>query len=200
MVYYVISSPKDKESWPRLSHALEDAAEARLPTLVLLEDLEQFLSDASEMQNILNTLDGLATPDNPAGTLLLATTNAPDKIDDRIMKRPGRMDVLVEVGAIESEDIARRFLMRYLGPSYSDALNGFLPEIMGQTGTHVQQAALMAAMRALEEERMDIRLEDLTWAHQVLLEGRQAAGDLKSCEVPTGLREPAFFHSRKKEK
>ena len=94
----------------QLAYALRSSADSRLPTLILVEDFEMFVSDPLELQLVLNTLDGVATPDNPAGTLLLATSNDPEKIDPRIRDRPGRIDVLIEIGPVEDTGLAIRFL------------------------------------------------------------------------------------------
>ena len=54
----------------------------------------------------LGFLDGTDTPRNPAGTYLIATTNYPRKIDKRILKRPGRIDRVIAVGALRSRAAA----------------------------------------------------------------------------------------------
>ncbi len=76
-----------------------------------------FVSSAPELQTVLNILDGVATPDNPAGTLLLATSNDPEKIDQRIRDRPGRIDAIIELGLVEDTELAIRFLQHFLGPA-----------------------------------------------------------------------------------
>src|SRR5258708_20465748 len=86
LVFYVCAPPKNRgaTSWQQLSYALRGAVDSHLPTLVLVEDFEMFVSDPQELQLVLNTLDGVATPDNPAGTLFLSTSNDPDIIHNRI--------------------------------------------------------------------------------------------------------------------
>jgi SpoVK/Ycf46/Vps4 family AAA+-type ATPase len=54
----------------------------------------------------LGFLDGTNTPRNTAGTYLIATTNYPRKIDRRILKRPGRIDRVIAVGALRSRAAA----------------------------------------------------------------------------------------------
>src|SRR5260221_7828173 len=100
LVYYVCAPPYNRNSsaWQHLTNTLHMAAESRIPTLVLVEDFEVFVSNPSEQLSVVNTLDGVATPDNPAGTLLLATSNDPERIDQRIRDRPGRIDALIEIG------------------------------------------------------------------------------------------------------
>jgi hypothetical protein len=157
LVYYVLASKKPEHSWDLLSYALTSAAQSKLPTLVVVEDLEQFISGATDPQRVLNTLDGVETPDNPAGTLLLATSNAPEKIDGRIKDRPGRIDLMIEVGPIAEETLASRFLQRHLRSAYNHETHGkFAAKLVNQTGSHVQQVCLLAAIHALDENRTDI--------------------------------------------
>ena len=54
----------------------------------------------------LGFLDGANTPRNPAGTYLIATTNYPRRIDKRVLKRPGRIDRVIAVGALRSRAAA----------------------------------------------------------------------------------------------
>ena len=41
---------------------------------------------------VLNVLDGAEAKENAQGTMLIATTNYPEAIDERVLKRPGRLD------------------------------------------------------------------------------------------------------------
>src|SRR5262249_23149706 len=58
LVYYVCAPThsRNTSSWQQLSHALHLAADSHLPTLILVEDFELFVSNPTEMQLILNTL------------------------------------------------------------------------------------------------------------------------------------------------
>src|SRR5579859_7789959 len=151
-VIYVSAAKKAQHSWETLSQAMSGAAASRLPTLIVAEDFEQFVSDAEDFQRVLNTLDGVATPDNPAGTLILATTNDPQSIDPRIRDRPGRIDLMIEINLIDREDLVVRFLQRFLGTAYSEQEHASLaPALLKQTGSHIREVCLLAAIRSLEE-------------------------------------------------
>ena len=78
-VCFICAPPNSRNSnaWQNLTNALHLAAESKLPALILVEDFEMFVSSATDLQNVLDILDGIGTPDNPAGTLLLATSNEP---------------------------------------------------------------------------------------------------------------------------
>src|ERR1700694_3272317 len=102
-----------------------------------------FVSDPHELQLVLNTLDGVATPDNEAGTLLLATSNDPEKIDQRIRDRPGRIDILIEIGLVEDTELAIRFLQHFLGNAYREAEHAPLaPLLLKQPGSHFREVCI----------------------------------------------------------
>src|SRR5207248_3626821 len=98
----------------------QQAAESKIPALMLVEDFEMFVSSTSDLQNVLDILDGVGTPDNPAGTLLLATSNEPERIDARIRDRSGRIDAIIELGLVEEVELAIRFLKHFLGSAYRE--------------------------------------------------------------------------------
>lgn len=193
-VVYVFTTDQKGRSWQRLAAALRSAATSQLPTLVLVEDFEQFLADADEPQQVLNLLDGITTPDNPKGTLLLATSNAPDEIDPRIKDRPGRIDALIEVGPAREETLVIRFLQRFLGEAYSEADHApVAADLLGQTGSHLREVCLQAAIHALETDQPTIRADDLRWAHEAILKGRASAADPERSTLPPAKKRGAFF-------
>lgn len=179
-VYYVCPPPynRNTSAWQQLTYVLQMAAESRLPTLILVEDFELFVSNPSELQQVLNTLDGVATPDNPAGTLLLATSNDPEKIDQRIRDRPGRIDALIEIGLVEDTDLAIRFLKHFLGSAYNEKEHApVASQLLKQPGSHFREVCLAAAMRALERGSTEVTSEDLLWAQDTILTGRAIAAE-----------------------
>jgi len=196
LVYYVCAPAHTRSttSWQQLSHALRLAAESRLPTLVLVEDFELFVSNPTEMQLVLNTLDGVATPDNPAGTLLLATSNDPEKIDLRIRDRPGRVDVLIEVGLVEDLPLACRFLRHFLGSTYDEQEHASVAQtLLKQPGSHFREVCIAGSMRALDQNRTAVLAEDLHWAHDMILTGRTLAAEAERfVPLPTRQRGSYF--------
>lgn len=180
LVYYVCAPAHNRSttSWQQLAHALHMAAESQLPTLVLVEDFELFISNPTELQLVLNTLDGVATPDNPSGTLLLATSNDPERIDPRIRDRPGRIDVLIEIGLVETEDLAQRFLKHFLGNAYNEQEhNPITSTLLKQPGSHFREVCIAGSMRALDQNRSEILAADLLWAHEMIMTGRALAAE-----------------------
>ena len=176
-VFYVCASPSRNASpWGQLSTALTMAAESRVPSLILVEDFELFVSNQPEMQQILNTLDGTATPDNPAGTLLLAATSDPEKIDLRIRDRTGRIDVIIEISLVEDIEQATRLLSHFLGESFREEVHApVAPRLLKHPGSHFREVCVTATMRALDQARSEILADDLLWAHESIMAGKDAA-------------------------
>ena len=176
-VFYVCASTaRNAGPWQQLSYALNMAAESQVPTLVLVEDFELFVSNTQEMQQILNTLDGTATPDNPAGTLLLAASSDPERIDQRIRDRTGRIDVIVEIGLVDDLELATRLLVHFLGDAYREEEHAPIAQkLLKQPGSHFREVCIAAALHALEEGRSEVRADDLLWANDVILAGKDVA-------------------------
>lgn len=196
LVFYVCAPPKNRgtTSWQQLSHALRSAAESRLPALILVEDFEMFVSDPHELQLVLNTLDGVVTPDNPAGTLLLSTSNDPEKIDQRIRDRPGRLDVLIEIGPVEGVELAIRFLQHFLGSAYREEEHAEIASLLlKQPGSHFREVCIAGSMHALEKDRSEVLREDLLWAHDAILNGRAAAAQWERFAPTSARKRGGFF-------
>ena len=199
LVFYLFASDKEGRSWRSLLYALTSAAESKLPTLIVIEDLEMFIEDTHNPQRILNILDGVETPDNPAGTLLLMTTNDSDKIDGRLKDRPGRIDSIIHVGPIEEEELVLRFLRRYLEDDYREDIHAPTAKtFFGQTGSHLQQVCLQAAIHSLELDRDEILAEDLLWAHKAILQGREIASDPTKVASPSTKQRGRYFSKEQK--
>jgi SpoVK/Ycf46/Vps4 family AAA+-type ATPase len=79
------------------------AGAQKRPCIVMVEEMDMLVRPSSAA---LGFLDGTDSPRNPAGTYLIATTNYPRKIDRRILKRPGRIDRVIAVGALRSRAAA----------------------------------------------------------------------------------------------
>lgn len=139
-------------------------------------------------------LDGIATPDNPAGTLLLATSNEPEKIDQRIRDRTGRIDVLIEIGLVEDIGLARRMLAHFLGNAYREEEHAQIaPGLLKHPGSHFREVCLAALMRALQEGRTDITGADLLWSHEAILMGQASAEESERFTPTTTRRRGSYF-------
>ena len=193
LVFYV-GAPTRNSAWGQLSYALRLAGESRLPTLVLVEDFELFIANPPDLQQALNMMDGIGTPDNPAGTLLLATSNEPEKIDQRIRDRTGRIDVLIEIGLVEDADLARRMLAHFLGDAYREEEHApVASQLLKHPGSHFREVCLASIMRALQEGRSEVSAEDLLWSHEAILVGQASAEESERFTPTTTRRRGSYF-------
>jgi hypothetical protein len=77
-------------------------SKAKMPTLIILEDAESTLPWGSA--GVLNFLDGVNQPKTEKGCYMILTTNFPQRIEPRILKRPGRIDKVIKFGALNEEN------------------------------------------------------------------------------------------------
>jgi energy-coupling factor transporter ATP-binding protein EcfA2 len=160
VVVYVSGADDDGASFHKIHHALNVVANAGYPVLLIVEEIDVYLRK-DDKARILNVLDGLESPNNPRGALLLATTNYPEVIDERIAKRPGRMDRILVIPPIQDEDLARQMLRHYMGPQWQDSHATVVPHLVGQTGAFVREIALHARMLAAHNRQTVVDLSTL---------------------------------------
>jgi energy-coupling factor transporter ATP-binding protein EcfA2 len=85
--------------------------EPERPLVVIFEDIDAIASEGSWTTSmILNLLDGIKQIDN---VVYIATTNHPDKLEDRITNRPSRFDRRYEV-ELPNEDVRRAYIQNKL--------------------------------------------------------------------------------------
>ena len=198
-VCFICAAPNSRNSnaWQNLTNALHLAAESKLPALILVEDFEMFVSSATDLQNVLDILDGIGTPDNPAGTLLLATSNEPERIDARIRDRSGRIDAIIELGLVEEVELAIRFLKHFLGSAFREEEHAPLAsQLLKQPGSHFREVSIAAILRAMEQNRKDVSGEDILWAHETILTGKTIAAESERY-TPTPIHKRGGYFGRK---
>lgn len=89
-----ISNIDELDWYNSIVHSLRNIEPER-PLIVILEDVESIAGDNSySISALLNVLDGVKQIDN---VVYLATTNYPEKLQDRITNRPSRFDRRYEV-------------------------------------------------------------------------------------------------------
>lgn len=80
-------------------------AKYNLSTICILEDAESGLQRAEG--GLLNFLDGVDQPVNHKGAYVIMTTNYPQKIEPRILQRPGRVDQIFMFGNLKGEYVLK---------------------------------------------------------------------------------------------
>lgn len=120
------------------------------PAIVFIEDIDTHahIADKDAVSWILEKFDGVSTKGTEI--MILMTTNNPDQIV-KGMLRPGRMDAVVEIGALDTEGIER--LTKALVPTelleetidwehVGKAAEGFLPAFLREMIDRAKRYAL----------------------------------------------------------
>jgi predicted AAA+ superfamily ATPase len=194
IVVYVSGSDRDGASFEKIQRAFQAVAAARYPTLLIVEELDAYLH-GDDKARILNVLDGVESPNNPQGSLLLATTNYPEAIDERIAKRPGRLDRIYVIPTIQDENQAESMLRHYMSDRWRDEYLDILPRLVDQPGAFVREVALQARMLAAHERRTEIDVEMLHKSVDNLLYQMRADKDFLAQRRPMGLTTPRPIRS-----
>ncbi len=173
LVIYISSARKTSNeeeyttSFSKIERALESAAASSVPTLILLEELDAYLHE-DEKALVLNVLDGSEAPVNLKGTLLVSTTNYPEAIDERVLKRPGRLDRVFIVPEVKTELDAVQMLKRYLGTMWNDDFKAFAAELVGYPGAFIREVAIYALTQVAQDDLPDLPLPMLEKSYKAL--------------------------------
>ena len=186
VVVYVSGADRDGASFDKIQRALQAVTTARYPVLLIVEELDAYLQ-GDDKARVLNVLDGVESPNNPRGALLLATTNYPEAIDERISKRPGRLDRIFVIPTIQDEAQAEAMLRHYMREQWQDDHIGVVPDLIHQPGAFVREVALHSRMLAAHEHRLDVTFDMLESSVQSLLRQMNAERDFLTQRRPISL-------------
>jgi transitional endoplasmic reticulum ATPase len=122
------------------------------PCIIFLEDVDEIASGEqrdSQMNKILNTLDGVQTKGNDLTVIF--TTNHPSKINSAL-RRPGRIDVMVKFENCEPETISEIYKMYFNGIPGSEQLDykhlaTTTPNVQGAVVAEIAQRSVKLAKK-----------------------------------------------------
>jgi DNA polymerase III delta prime subunit len=157
---YISSADSDGSSFWKIQRALYVAADSQKPTLIILEELDAYLSN-DEKALILNVLDGSESFENEAGTLLISTTNYPEAIDERVMKRPGRLDRIFIIPETRTVGDAELMLKKYVGEMWRDEHIAVAEKLVGYPGAFIREVAIYSLTQLVNEEANELTVERL---------------------------------------
>ncbi len=186
VVVYVSGADRDGASFEKIQRALQAVAAARYPVLLIVEEIDAYLQ-GDDKARVLNVLDGVESPNNPKGALMLATTNYPEVIDERIAKRPGRLDRVFVIPTIEDEAQAERMLRHYMSEQWHEDHVDIVPLLVHQPGAFVREIALHARMLAAHEHQTEVTLELLEQSVASLATQLEAGSDFLTRRRSMGL-------------
>lgn len=134
---------KDADSLHRYSKIISKlrSIEPNRPIIVILEDLDAILADGNWITStVLNLLDGVKQVNN---VVYIATTNYPEKLEDRIIDRPSRFDRRYEI-KLPNSDIRREYLKHKLSKNYLETIDieKWVSETDGMSLSHLKELVI----------------------------------------------------------
>lgn len=116
-------------------------------TIVIFEDCEASLRLSGANSKILNFLDGIDRPNIKDGAIVMMTTNHPERIEARITKRPGRIDKIFYINALEGKyayDVFNLYFGEFMKENNFDATTDTAREAIeiiasGMTGAQIKE-------------------------------------------------------------
>jgi cell division protease FtsH len=130
------------------------------PTIVFMEDIDFFAQNRSESSfaritgELLTQLDGI---EDNNGIVVVATTNHQEMLDEAIVHRPGRFDVMIHVGTLGIEN-RQRLLNRFLAGRQKTEYVDFYriaEKCEGFTGSHMKELANSVCILAINSNSLD---------------------------------------------
>ena len=165
VVIYVSSSHRNQDdkhgaTFNKIEQALAMAANSAVPAMIIIEEFDAYLN-VDEKSMILNVLDGNESPLNEHGTLIIATTNYPEAIDPRIMKRPGRLDRIFVIPEVKRALDADKILRQYLGDMWNEEHTNIVGELVNYPAAFIREVSIMALTKCACEGLDELPLETL---------------------------------------
>ena len=139
------------------------------PIIHVIEDIDVLLKVTDDEKLLLSMLDGADQIDN---VVHLATTNYPEELEERVLKRPGRFDLLVEISIPDAR--TRKSYLEHLVhnlPGAKPDLDGWIRDTEGLTLSHLRElassvllmnqpyGAVLERLRAMSAEKSGPRVE-----------------------------------------
>lgn len=145
-----------------ISHAFEFAKKFQ-PCMVFFEDIDQVASGVRDeaLNRILNTCDGILS--KSAEVVTVMTTNHVNKIQ-KGMLRPGRIDVMLELGALDADAMVE--MVELYCPDIEGELNGEELEEAGKdyTPAFVTEACQRSLLYSIADGRDKVCQADVVHA------------------------------------
>lgn len=156
-VLYVSGGDAQGANFFKIQQALATAQNSDSATLIILEEIDAFLHQ-SQKAMILNVLDGVEAFENKHGTMLISTTNYPEAIDERVLKRPGRLDRIYVIPPVQNAVLAEEMLRRYIGDMWQEEHRSLVAKLVDYPGAFIREVAVYALTRAVSDESAELPL------------------------------------------
>lgn len=143
----------------------QKAAEEDQSVLIFVEDAEEAFKTSpmgggpgqrgGASSSVLQLLDGVNQPANENGCAVVMSTNHPGEIEDRILKRPGRVDHILDIGLLEGE-YAARCADLYLPDEHSVTVEELTDLFDGFSGDEIRAICSSAVSMAVSEQEESV--------------------------------------------
>ncbi|MEL6269677.1 MAG: ATP-binding protein, partial [Chloroflexota bacterium] len=158
LVTYISSADEEGPTFRKIQRALSIVARSNHPALIILEELDAYLHN-EEKALVLNVLDGSEGQINEHGSLLIATTNYPEAIDERVLKRPGRLDRIFIIPEMNRKEDTEKMLRLYLGDLWEDGHADVAARLVGYPGAFIREVAIYALTQVAQDDLNEVPLE-----------------------------------------
>jgi len=150
VVVFVSASDNFGADFNKIQSALTIARRNRFAVLIIVEEIDSYVTNPAMRAQVLDLLDGFEAPANPAGSVLVMTTNHPEMLDESIL-RFGRVDQRWEIPNIQTAEEAQLLLQRYLGDLYeSEDHAPVAKDMIGLPRVFARELAFASRMRAAQ--------------------------------------------------
>lgn len=147
VVVFVSASDKCGADFNKLQQALEVARTNKFPVFIVVEEIDSYVTNPGMRAQVLDVLDGFEAPHNPKGSVLLMTSNHPERLDKAIL-RFGRIDQRWKIPPIETVHDSRLLLQRYLGDMYEPESNAPIEQrLIGKPRVFVRELSFCARLQ-----------------------------------------------------
>lgn len=194
-VLYISGGDAKGPNFFKIQQALATAENSDSAALIILEEIDAFLHEQQKAM-ILNVLDGVESFENKHGTLLVSTTNYPEAIDERVLKRPGRLDRIYVIPPVQNATLAEAMLRQYIGDMWQDEHRSLVAKLVDYPGAFIREVAVYALTRAVTSEETRLPLSLLQDSFERLKTQIKARDDLISKHSANGQHNEIGFARR----
>ena len=173
----IVINIKDEEDVERFTSFISTfrKVEPNRPLIVLLEDIDSLAGEGrNQTARLLNILDGVKQIE---GVVYIATTNYPEKLQERITNRPSRFDRRYKV-ELPNEEIREAYIRHKL--KEEDLKNVDIQEWVkrteGMSLSHLKEVVISTIVMGREFEEVMDNLEGLKRAPSVRGSGKMGFG------------------------
>ena len=158
----IVINVKDEEDVERFTSFIATfrKVEPNRPLIVLLEDIDSLAGEGRhQTARLLNILDGVKQIE---GVVYIATTNYPEKLQDRITNRPSRFDRRYKV-ELPNADIRRAYIQHKLNDEDLKGIDieEWIKKTEGMSLSHLKEVVISVIVMGRTFEETINNLEEL---------------------------------------